>query len=294
MPLSWDLHRSFLALSREGSLSRAARRLGLTQPTLGRHLEQLEQGLGLPLFVRSPRGLAPTPAALALLAAAESMEAAAEAFARSAVADAAEVSGVVRITASEIIGVEVLPPMLAELSERHPGLAIELSISDTNQDLLRRDADVAVRMARPSQAALVAKLVGVIPVGWFAHRSYLDRRGTPSSALELAEHTVIGFDRETPPDIGEAFGVELRRELFRYRCDSQVGQLAALRAGVGVGVCQTPLASRDVDLRRVLPEVGFELPAWVVMHEDQRGSPRVQAVFDHLADGLQAYVRSGR
>lgn len=113
MPLSWDLYRSFLAILREGSLSRAARRLGLTQPTLGRHLEQLERELNLPLFVRSPSGLAPTPAALSLSSSAEAMEAAAEALARNAAAEAGDVAGVVRITASEIVGVEVLPPMAA-------------------------------------------------------------------------------------------------------------------------------------------------------------------------------------
>lgn len=159
MAVSWDLYCSFLAVSREGSLTRAARRLGLTQPTLGRHLEQLERGLGTSLFVRSPKGLAPTPMALALLKTAEAMEAAAEAFERNAVAELEDLSGVVRITASEIVGIEVLPPRLSELAARHPRLVIELSISNANQDLLRRDADVAVRTVRPSQVALIAQSV---------------------------------------------------------------------------------------------------------------------------------------
>jgi DNA-binding transcriptional LysR family regulator len=220
------------------------------------------------------------------------MEAAAEALERNAAVEAGDIAGAVRITASEIVGVEVLPPILAQLSAQHPRLAIELSITNVNQDLLRRDADVAVRMVQPSQAALIAKSAGVIPLGLFAHRGYIDRRGTPSSIFELTDHALIGFDRDPPLPIESALGVRLERASFSYRCDSHIGQLAALRAGAGIGVCQTPLTHADEHLVRVLPEIGFELPVWIVMHEDQRGSRRIRAVFDHLVDRMAAYARS--
>ncbi len=205
-------------------------------------------------------------------------------------AETAEIAGAVRITASEIVGVEVLPPMLAQLGALYPRLALELSITNANQDLLRRDADVAVRMARPSQAALVAKSVGTIPLGLFAHQVYINRKGTPATASQLADHALIGFDRDTAPPFGEALGVELNRDQFLYRCDSHIGQLAALRAGAGIGLCQTPLAKLDERLVRILPAVSFELPVWVVMHEDQRGSRRIRAVFDHLVVQLETYA----
>jgi DNA-binding transcriptional LysR family regulator len=293
MALSWDLYRSFLAILKEGSLSAAARRLGLTQPTVGRHLEQLERELALPLFLRSPGGLTPTPAALALSSSAEAMEAAALALERNASAEAGDIAGAVRVTASEIVGVEVLPPMLAALGARHPRLAIELAITNANQDLPRRDADIAVRMARPTQAALVAKSVGAITLGLFARGDYLERHGTPSSISDLTDHALIGSDRDPPLPIPDGMGAQLDRDAFSYRCDSHVGQLAALRSGAGIGVCQAPLARLDERLVRVLPEVGFDLPVWVVMHEDQRGSRRIRAVFDHLVDGMETYARSG-
>ena len=148
---SWELYRSFLGVLRNGSLSRAARATGLTQPTIGRHVVALEEALGVGLFTRSPSGLMPTAAALALLPHAAAMEAAAEALLRSASGAAEEARGTVRLTASEIMGTEVLPAMLAGFRERHPGIVVELALTDLTQDLLRRDADLAVRMSRPSR-----------------------------------------------------------------------------------------------------------------------------------------------
>ena len=138
----------------DGSLSGAARRLGLTQPTVGRHIDALEAALGLTLFTRSPRGLAPTTAALALAPHVEAMAASAAALARTASGEAAADRGVVRVTASEIIGCEVLPPILAAFRAEHPGIAVELALTNRNEDLARRDADIAVRMVRPTQSAL--------------------------------------------------------------------------------------------------------------------------------------------
>src|SRR6476646_935187 len=155
--LDWEICRSFLAVLREGNLSRAARALRLTQPTVGRHIDEIERALSVSLFVRSPQGLSPTDAAFNLRPHAEAMEAAAGAFVRAASGGTEEVLGTIRITASEFFGIEVLPPILTEFRNEHPGIVIELVATNRTEDLLRREADIAVRMVRPSQAALIAR-----------------------------------------------------------------------------------------------------------------------------------------
>jgi DNA-binding transcriptional LysR family regulator len=290
--LSWDLYRSLLAVARHGSLSGAARALGVTQPTLGRHVDQLEQALGTPLFTRSPQGLIATATTVTMLPIAEAMESAAEAMNRAASADAGETAGTVRITASEIIGAEVLPAILAELAELHPKLAFELLLSNRPENLLRRDADIAVRMLRPIHTGLVARRLGETVVGFYAHRRYLAAPPPPRSLADLEGARMIGFDRNPVPlqAVADA-GLSPEAKMFSLRTDSDLGQLAALRAGYGIGACQIGIARRDPDLVRVLAdEFAITLEAWLVMHEDLRASPRVRTTFDHLATGLAAYL----
>lgn len=294
--ISWELWRSFLAVARHGSLSGAARALRLTQPTLGRHVDLLEQALRMPLFTRSPRGLLATEAALALVPMAEAMESTADAMTRAASGQSGEIAGVVRITASEIVGAEVLPPMLAEFADIHPGIAFELHLSNRTEDLLRRDADIAVRMVRPTQTGLVARRLGETVVGLYAHRRYLDTMRAPVSLEELADCRLIGFDRDPVPvqGIAEA-GVTVTREMFSLRTDSDLAQLAALRAGYGIGGCQIGIARRDPELVRVLPEAfAVPLETWLVMHEDLRANVRVRRVFDHLAERLILWLATSR
>ena len=292
----WDELRTFLEVMRDGSLSGAGRRLGLTQPTVGRHIDALEAALGLPLFARSPRGLAPTEAARTLAPHVEAMAAASAALARAAAGEASVDQGVVRVTASEIIGCEVLPPIFATFRAKNPGVDIELALTNRNQDLSRRDADIAVRMARPTQSALVARRLGDTRIGLYAHRDYLARFGAPTSLAELARHRLIGFDRDDRAFRSVGGAAEwLSRESFGFRCDSDPAQLAALRAGVGIGGCQDNIARRSPELRPVLPgEIAFTLDIWLVMHEDMKATPRVRALFEHLAAGLGDYVRLRR
>ncbi len=181
---NWDELRTFVEVARDGSLTGAARRLGLTQPTVGRHIDALEVALGLTLFTRSPRGLTPTPAAWALEPHVEAMAAAAAALGRAASGEAAADRGVVRITASDVIGCEVLPPILATFHAEHPGIAIELVLTNRNEDLARRDADIAVRMVRPTQSGLVARRIGASRIGLYAHRDYVARFGAPRSLAD--------------------------------------------------------------------------------------------------------------
>ncbi|WP_374485864.1 LysR family transcriptional regulator [Zoogloea sp.] len=289
----WDLYRSFLHVLREGSLSGAARALGTTQPTIGRRLEALEAALGCTLFIRTPTGLQATDTARRLAAPAEAMAAQAGALRRAASAGQDEIAGTVRLTASETIGGEVLPPILAELQAAHPAIRIELALTKRNEDLLQREADIAVRMVRPSQEALVARRIGTLVIGLYAHRRYAERRGLPSVIDELDGHALIGFDRDAGALRAlQQSGLPLTPEGFAFRCDSEHAQHAALLAGLGIGACQSGIAARHPALLPVLPgQVRFELEMWLAMHEDLRNEPRIRRVFDFLADGLERYAR---
>ena len=185
----------------------------------------------------------------------------------------------------------MLPPIVAGLRDRHPGLTVELALTNRVQDLLRREADIAVRMVRPSQELLVARRIGRIEVAMFATPRYLERHGTPRVPADLDRHALIGFDRITPflRGASKALG-GIDREMFALRSDSDLAQLALLRAGAGLCMCQVPLA-RQAGLVRVLPRyLSLHLETWVTMHEDLRSSPRCRATFDALVAGLQRYV----
>ncbi|MRX06390.1 LysR family transcriptional regulator [Pseudoduganella sp. FT25W] len=293
---NWDLYRSFLAVLQEGSLSGAARALGLTQPTVGRHVDALEQALGLSLFTRSQAGFIATDAAYALQPYAETLSSASAALLRAASGMGrggdAHITGTVRVTASEVVSVEVLPPILARLRDSHPGVTIELAVSNRIENLLRRDADIAVRMQRPEQDVLVARRVGNIELGFHARRSYLERHGTPQSWEEMARHTLIGIDTETAftrklqPLLGG-----LANNAYALRSDSDLVHLASIRAGLGIGICQVRLAARDPNLVRVVPDLlNIVMDTWLAMHENLRSNPACAAVYTALAAGLQDYI----
>jgi DNA-binding transcriptional LysR family regulator len=296
-PLDWDHCRSLLAVIDAGSLSGAARALDLAQPTVGRHVEALEAALGGPLFTRSATGLNPTRLALSIEPHARAMATAAQTLVRTAAgATDADARGVLRLTASEVIAIEVLPPILTQFRRAHPLIDIELLASNRQEDLLHRDADVAVRMVRPVQGALTARRVGEIRVGFFAHRDYLALHGAPKTMDDLDRHTMIGFDRtQMLPAARAAVNVEITPALFALRTDSDVAQVNYIRAGFGIGGMQAPLAARHPDLVPVLPgQFGFPMEAWVVMHQDLKADRRARALFDHLVAGLGAYIAEGR
>ena len=290
--IGWELYRSFLGVLKEGSLSAAARALGVSQPTIGRHIASLEKSLGLALFTRSPTGLLPTESALALKTHAESMESTAAALERTAASQGAGVKGVVRITASDVIGVEVLPPVVARLRHEHPDLKIELVLTNRVQDLLRREADIAVRMTHPKQETLIARRIGRIEVGMHATRQYLAEYGVPGNFAELAHHTLIGFDQETAfIRSARKHAPLLNRDKFSLRTDSDLAQLALIRAGAGIGICQVPIAKRSDALVRVLPrQLALYLETWITMHEDLRNRPSCRVTFEALVAGLQQHL----
>ena len=293
--IGWELYRSFLGVLDHGSLSGAARALGVAQPTVGRHVAAMEKSLGLSLFTRSQTGFMPTEAAQSLRMYAETMRSTVAALERAAASQGGGVSGSVRVTASDVVGVEILPPIVARLRDQHPGLAVELALTDRVQDLVRREADIAVRMMRPRQGLLVARRVGQVMLGLHAHQNYLSRRGTPKSIADLADHALIGFDEITAfiREAGKKFSV-WRREAFAMRTDSALAQLALIRSGAGIGVCQAAIAQRDDKIVRVLPkQFALPLETWVTMHKDLRNNPRCRVTFDALVEGLGQHLASG-
>jgi DNA-binding transcriptional LysR family regulator len=293
--VDWDDQRAFLAVLDQGSLSAAARHLRVTQPTMRARIEALERAVGVTLFTRSVRGLVPTPQARELGVAARAMARASDAFVRAAGAPPGEVAGIVRLSVSEFVGVAVLPAMLRRLRDRHAGLIIEIVTSNASANLLEQEVDLAVRMTPPRQAALVARKVPAIPLGFFAHADYLAARGTPVVLDDLAQHDLIGPDRSAA-DL-EAIGrlmPDLGRLPFVIRTDSHPAQLAAIRARLGIGVIQCAVGRMDCELVPVLPDamVGA-LDTWIVTHEDLRDTPRVRAVFDHLVEEFDSYGGAG-
>jgi DNA-binding transcriptional LysR family regulator len=290
--LSWDLYRSFLAVFREGSFSKAARGLGISQPTASRHIEALETAIGPRLFTRLPGGLAPTEAARGLLPDAEAMAAAAGALQRASSGGKRDERGIVRLTAAELIGHEVLPDILSPFCAQYPGIVVELKLSNRNEDVLRGNADIAVRMVRPAQQALLARRIGKVKLGLFAHRSYIAAFGMPKTPADISGHRLIGFDEDQfilrPADGG---GPPPSREQFGFRCDSAPMQAAALRAGIGIGALHLNTARGDANLIRVLERsFTFTREMWLVMHEDAKATRRIRLLFDHLVEGLSAYV----
>jgi DNA-binding transcriptional LysR family regulator len=282
--LPWHLLQSFAAISEAGSLSRAAVTLGSSQPTLSRHLTQLEEHLGSRLFFRTPSGLTLTPEGAAVQAHADAMAQAA-AHLSFVGAQTQELSGTVRVTASQVAATYLLPPMLVSLRQNHPALSLELVASDDTDNLLRREADLAVRMYRPIQNDLIAKKVADLPLGIYASRDYLARHGMPEGPQDLAEHTMIGYDRSTLIIDGmRQVGIVVDRSFFAFRSDDQVVCWRMVQAGMGIGFGQHSIAANDPNLVAIWPqmEVG-SLPVWLTAHQELRMSPRVRASFDHLA-----------
>jgi DNA-binding transcriptional LysR family regulator len=211
-------------------------------------------------------------------------------------ASAASLRGVVRISATETVGVEVLPSILADFRHRHPGIVVELALATYDEDVPRRSADIAIRMTRPTRDGLVATHAGPVTLGLFAHRRYADSQGLPSRLEELVGHSIIGFDRneETIRVMG-SLGLDLTRQAFAARTHSRPIQLALLRAGFGIGICQWGIARRDGDLLPVLPDlVSSTQDLWIATHEDAYGDDRVRLVVDHLVAELGVYAETCR
>lgn len=290
--LDWNLIRSFVTVAETGSLSAAARKLAASQPTLGRHVAELEQQLGVTLFRRGRRGYVLTDAGSLLYERGRAVSERAAAFSLLALGSVETIEGTVRIAASEVVAAHVLPDMMARLGMEEPGIEVEIVASNLVENLLRRDADIAISMVEPAQNELVARKVTNIPLVACAATAYLDRRGRPRAIADLAGHDLIGFDRSDDIIDGFArFDLALRRHDFRFRTDNQIVMWQALRAGNGIGFAQAPLAASDPLVETLLPDIRLpDLPVWLAMHRDVRTSLRIRRVADFLHEELRRYA----
>ena len=288
----WALARSFLAALSQGSLMGAARATGQSQPTLGRHIAELEQQLGVLLFERTGRGLQPTAHALRLADAARAMEAGATAMSRLAAGASQVVQGRVRLSASQPVACVLLPPVLARLRERLPEVTVELVVSNTLTNLLRREADIALRMVRPDQSTLVAKRIAQVPISACAERGYLRRRGVPQRPEDLLRHDLIGGDRQDDVTAGMvAMGFPTEALRFGLRTDDLMAQWAGVRAGLGVGFVADYVIRTAPEVQPVLPQLKLpRYPIWLTVHRELRTSARIRAVYDGLAEGVPAFL----
>lgn len=285
---NWALVKSFLAVLDAGSLMGAARKTGQQQPTLSRQISELEAQLGAPLFERTGRGVTPTALALAIADSARQMEVGAQGLTQQLVGSRRRTTGTVRISTSLVAATYLLPSILTELQRAEPGIQIELVASNQISNLLRREADIAVRMVRPEQGSLVARKMGEVHIVAAAHESYLAQAGTPRQAQDLLQHRLIGYDRDTTIENGfKKMGFPLTREHFALRTDDQVAYGRLLAAGAGIGFVARYNLAHWPGVRAVLPQLAIpSLPCWLAVHREIRGNAVVRQVYDHLAAAI--------
>lgn len=282
----WDALRLFLRVAEEGSLSKAAATLNLSQPTLSRQISALEQSLGIALFERTARGMALTEMAQALVGPVRAMHEQSLAVARITQGLEATVRGVARVSASELVAAHHLPDMLADLRREQPEIDVLLLATDELSNLVEREADIAVRMVRPDQPGLVARKVVDLPVGIYAHRSYLERRGEPTHFQDLLEHDLVASNHGDILRAGLVrAGLDEARLRFSMASNSHVVAWNLVRAGLGIGFITTVIGDREPGVRRILRDAPTPaLPVWMTVHQEVRASPRLRRVYDFLVE----------
>jgi DNA-binding transcriptional LysR family regulator len=286
----WNHIRAFLAVADTGSLSEAASRLKVSQPTLGRYINALEHNIGESLFVRSRSGMALNQTGLALVDDARAMAAEADRFSLKAAGRENRISGTVRITASDVVATYLLPKILSELRDAESAIDIELVPSNNIQNLLSRDADIAIRMVRPTQNDLIARKVNELDMATWAHERYLAKHGRPETVADLFGHRIIGYDRlDMMINVMRQRGVKVVREDFAFRTDDQVAYWELLKAGAGIGFGSTYLARQTPELVQIMPQLEIEsLPMWLTSHGELKTNARIRRVMDFLGEALVA------
>ena len=290
--LDWSLVQTFLAVAETGSLSEAARRLGISQPTAGRQVRQIEAALEVTLFTRQPRGLALTETGAALLPHARAMGEGLRGLSLAAAGRSDRLSGPVRITASVFTAHHHLPPILAKLRQEEPEISIDLVPSDRSENLLYREADIAVRMYRTEQLDIVTRHLGALELGVYAAKSWLDRVGRPENFAEFLKLDLVGYDRSDLILRGmRDMGIDAQRDWFATRCDQHGVYWELIRAGCGTGFAQACVAEHDPTVERLFADMTLPtLPVYLAAHEAIRTSPRIRRVWDALAEGLTPYL----
>ena len=287
--MDWTLVQSFLAVAEEGSLSGAARRLGMTQPSIGRHVKLLEEALGVSLFTRIPKGLQLTETGAELLGPAREMLAASAKLSLVAEGRSERLSGTVRITASEVVSHYHLPEIFAAIRMQEPDIQLELVPSDTTENLLFREVDIAIRMYRPTQLDVITRHVGDMAIGLYAAKTYLARKGPMTTTEDINDHDFIGFDKS---DLVIRFfrelGVEVDRNFFPVRTDSQTTYWEMVRMGCGIGAAQRVIGDADPLVERLEVDLPLPpLPIWLTAPEVLKTNPRIRRIYDLLATALE-------
>ena len=284
----WNQLHAFLATVETGSLSAAARDLGLTQPTVGRQVAALEQDLGVLLFERVGRSLSLTMAGRELFESARSMSEAASRLTIIASGQSQSIEGLVRITASDIVAAYTLPAILKRLHELAPGIEVEIVTANDIRDLMRREADIAIRHVPPEQPDLIARRCRGTTAHLYAATSYLDMHGRPGDGADLAEANFIGYG-ESDGLVAElnARGVPVTARNFRWSSGSVVTAWELIRQGLGIGIMFREVAEGADGVEPVLPKLTpFEVPIWLAVHRELHTSRRIRLVFDLLAETL--------
>lgn len=286
---NWDDLRIFLAAARNGSLSAASRELDSNQPTVGRRIDALEQALGMRLFQRHPQGLTLTDEGRRILEIVEEMDRAAATLARQPQGGYEAVSGTVRIAAPEGLAVRVLAPALSGFARSHPDLDLILEPSSASADLARGEADIAVRLYRPSTQDLVVRRIRDMEFGLYASADYLQHHGVPAATAAMQQHRFIGYGeglRDHPENRWLEALVGAAR--FALRSDNTLTRLMAARAGMGIAVLPQMLTAGTA-LERILPDIAPpSRTIWLVVHRDLQQVARNRLVLEFLADTLAA------
>lgn len=286
--LDWNQLKAFLETAETGSLSAAARKLGLTQPTLSRQVAAIEQSMGVTLFERVGKSMALTPTGIGLLQHARAMGAAAEALKLSATGSSQAVGGVVSISATDVMAAYLLPPLIARLRKREPSIAIEIISSDARSDLLRREADIAIRHIKTEQPELITRLIRDAQANYYASEAWIEVFGHPRQAKEVANLPFVGADR-SGHYLGylQQLGLPIAEANFSCYADNSMANWSLVRNGMGIGAMVDEIASVTPGVVRVLnDEPPVQFPIWLVTHRELRTSKSIRVVFEALAQGL--------
>lgn len=286
--LDWNQLKAFLETADTGSLSAAARKLGLTQPTLSRQVAAIERQMGVTLFERVGKSMSLTPTGLELLEHARAMGAAAEALALAATGRSQAVGGVVSVSATDAVAAHLLPPMVRRLREQEPGIAIEVIASNALSDLLRREADIAIRHVKPEQPDLIARLIREASASFYASEDWVRIHGHPRNADDAAHLAFVGADRSGQYlSYLRQHGLPLSEANFSCYAEHSVASWSLVRQGMGIGAMMDEIARETPGVVRVLDDVPrVHFPIWLVSHRELRTSRRIRVVFEALAQGL--------
>jgi DNA-binding transcriptional LysR family regulator len=284
----WNRARAFLVTAEEGSLSAAARALGMAQPTLGRQVNALEDELGVVLFERVGRGLTLTPSGLELLDHVRAMGNAANRISLSAAGQSQSIEGTICISASEIYAAFLLPPIIIKLRELEPGIDVEIVASHATSDLRRREADIAIRNFRPTEPDLVAKKIRDVPARLYATPNYIERIGSPRLPVDLGQADFISIDSAGALRNGlNAIGFNLTRQNFPIMTENYLVMWELVKHGLGIGILDGNIGDAEPLVERVLPDLDpLMFPIWLVAHRELNTSRRIRVVFDLLATEL--------